>query len=383
MGRSRGIRRGYSVARDPVAAAREFHALVAQPGGAGLVVFFCSPAYELDALAGALRGLFEDTQVVGCTTAGEIGPTGYLDGSITGFSIPAEDCCAASELIPAISAFQVSRGHAAADAVMEHFLRRNGAAVDPATTFAMLLSDGMSTNEEALVASIHGRMGNIPLLGGSAGDDLRLQQTFVFQDGRFHPDAALLTLIRTRYPFKTYRCQHFAGSGVKMVVTQADPLTRVVGEINAEPAGREYARIAGLDPDSLTPMLFAEFPVLVRVGGEYHVRSIQRMNEDGSLTFFCAIDEGVVLTLARREDIVANLDAFFRQVRHEVGAPQLVIGFDCILRSLEAEKRQVKHQLGRILSANNVVGFCTYGEQFGAMHVNQTFTAVAIGEAAA
>ncbi len=107
------------------------------------------------------------------------------------------------------------------------------------------------------------------------------------------------------------------------------------------------------------------------------------LNDDGSLTFFCAIDEGVVLTLARREDIVANLDAFFRKVRHDVGVPQLVIGFDCILRSLEAEKRQVKHQLGRILSANNVVGFCTYGEQFGAMHVNQTFTAVAIGEAAA
>jgi hypothetical protein len=28
-----------------------------------------------------------------------------------------------------------------------------------------------------------------------------------------------------------------------------------------------------------------------------------------------------------------------------------------------------------------VVGFCTYGEQYMSMHVNQTFTGIAIGEA--
>lgn len=372
------IRRGYSDCQDSAAAAREFHRAVAQPN-MGLVVFFCSASHALDTLARELGLLFGDTHVIGCTTAGEIGPTGYIDGSITGFSIPAEDCCAASELIPELSVFQMSRGHAATDAAMAAFVRRNGAAIDPATTFAMLLSDGMSTNEEALVAAVHGRMGNIPLLGGSAGDDFRLKQTFVYHEGRFHPDAALLTLVRLRHKFRLYKCQHFVGSGTRMVVTQADPAARIVGEINAEPAGEEYARIAGLDAAALTPTLFAEYPVMVRVGGDYYVRSIQKMNEDGSLTFFCAIDEGVVLTLARREDIVDNLNAFFARVRDEMGPPQLVVGFDCILRSLEAEKQQTKHLVSRTLAANNVIGFCTYGEQFAAMHVNQTFTAVVIG----
>ena len=31
------------------------------------------------------------------------------------------------------------------------------------------------------------------------------------------------------------------------------------------------------------------------------------------------------------------------------------------------------------MAKNNVIGFATYGEQFNAMHVNQTFTGVAIG----
>ena len=35
--------------------------------------------------------------------------------------------------------------------------------------------------------------------------------------------------------------------------------------------------------------------------------------------------------------------------------------------------------MSEIFAENNVVGFSTYGEQFEAMHVNQTFTGVAIG----
>ena len=126
-------------------------------------------------------------------------------------------------------------------------------------------------------------------------------------------------------------------------------------------------------------MAFAEYPVMVRVGGEYYVRSIQKVNEDGSLTFFCAIDEGVVLTLARHEDMIAALDRFFRDTRREMGEPQLVIGFDCVLRAVEAQTRQVKHLAGRIMADNKVIGFNTYGEQFASMHVNHTFTGVFIG----
>jgi hypothetical protein len=382
MGTDQEIRRGCALARDPVQAAREFHAAVFQPHGAGLVVFFCAPTYDLDTLAAEMARLFAGTPLIGCTTAGEIGPDGYVEGSVTGFSLPADECTAASVLIPGLSDFNMTRGHDAAEAAIAALAARSGLPVDPATTFAMLLSDGISTNQEALIASLQGRMANLQMLGGAAGDDMHYKRTCIYHDGQFHPDAALLTLIKTSRPFRIYRCQHFFGSETKMVVTEADPVARVVSEINAEPAGAEYARIIGLRPDQLTPARFAESPVMVRVGGEYHARSIQRMNDDGSLTFYCAIDEGVVLTLARRQDIVENLDTFFAKVRGEMGSPRLVIGFDCVLRSLEAEHRQTKHKLGRILSANNVVGFCTYGEHYRAMHVTQTFTALVFGSTA-
>nr|WP_294513895.1 FIST N-terminal domain-containing protein [uncultured Rhodopila sp.] len=383
MATDQEIRRGCSLARDTVQAAREFHAAVLQPDGAGLVVFFCAPTYDLDLLAAEMARLFAGTPLIGCTTAGEIGPDGYLEGSITGFSLPAAECTAASVLIQGLSDFNMSRGHDAAEAAIDGLAGRSGQAVDPETTFAMLLSDGISTNQEVLIASLQGRMANLQMLGGSAGDDMHYERTCIYHAGRFHADAALLSLIKTSRPFRIYRCQHFFGSDTRMVVTAADPVARIVSEINAEPAAAEYARIIGLRPDQLTSARFAESPVMVRVGGEYHARSIQRMNDDGSLTFYCAIDEGVVLTLARRQDIVENLDTFFAKVRGEMGSPGLVVGFDCVLRSLEAEHRQTKHKLGRILSANNVVGFCTYGEHYRAMHVTQTFTALVFGSTGA
>jgi hypothetical protein len=100
---------------------------------------------------------------------------------------------------------------------------------------------------------------------------------------------------------------------------------------------------------------------------------------DGSLTFYSAIEQGVVLTLATPGDMVQDLRDVFSSLQDEIGKPQLVIGFDCVLRRLEMERRQTRHVASRIMADNNVVGFATYGEQFHAMHLNHTFTGVAIG----
>ena len=58
---------------------------------------------------------------------------------------------------------------------------------------------------------------------------------------------------------------------------------------------------------------------------------------------------------------------------------EVVIGFECVLNRLEAERNQIKHHLSRLHAANNVTGFASFGEQWGSMHVNQTFTGIAIG----
>ncbi len=370
------IATGVSCVQDTVLAAREFYDAVQSPD-LDTVLFFCSPQYDLDLLGRELKTLFGDVHLVGCTTAGEITPRGYIEGSITGVGFSAPDFAAVSEVIGDLKDLSIATVREVVQSAIAR-LDQKAPRRAPGTTFAFVMIDGMSQQEEQVASSVFNALGDIPLLGGSAGDDLSYIASYVYQDGAFHSASAALLLVHTTHPFKIFKTEHFSSTGKKMVVTAAGS-DRRVEELNAVPAAREYARVIGVPKEELNPLVFAAHPLVVRVGGEYHVRSIQRVNEDDSLSFLCAIDEGIVLTVAESGDIVQDLERQFSELRSSLNNVQVVIGCDCILRRLEMERKEVKSAISEILLGNKVIGFSTYGEQYHSMHVNQTFTAVAIG----
>ncbi len=118
---------------------------------------------------------------------------------------------------------------------------------------------------------------------------------------------------------------------------------------------------------------------MLRIGGEYFVRSIQKVNDDGSLTFFCAIDSGLVLTVAQPRNLLENLQANLSRVTEEIKEPAFIFGCDCILRRLEMSQRDELDQAKEILAPYPFIGFSTYGEQYGGIHVNHTLTGLAVG----
>lgn len=378
------LRRACSQAGDADAAAREIHDGLTNGGrdmDLALVLVFCSSHFDLLRMAEGLSRRFGDVPVVGCTSAGELTPLGYLSGAVTGVAFPRRDFAAVVERMDNVSGFEIGDAKPVARRALD---RAEAASADlgpGARPIGIFLVDGLCVREELMVSALYDALGDVPLIGGSAGDDLEFKKTWVLHEGRFHEDAALLIMLSTTRPFQVFRNQHFVHTDKKMVVTQADPARRIVTEINAEPAAKEYARLVGLEGEPLTQMIFAAHPVVVRTGGEYYVRAIQKLNDDESLTFFCAIDEGIVLTVAEGVDIVQNLEDLFQRLTAEMGPPDLVLGFDCVFRSLEIEQKQLKQVVSGVLARHNVVGFCTYGEQYNAMHVNQTFTGLAIGAA--
>lgn len=374
------VRTGTSRSRDPRIAAAELFAALDQPD-IRLAVFYCASDFDLPALADALRAHFRNVNLIGCTTAGEITPVGYLDGALTGFSLASPSLAVQTRAF-ALDPFDSAATAAGVTAMLSALGERDGMPASAADSFAFLLVDGLSMQEELVVSCMHRQLRGIDLIGGSAADDTRFGATHLYVDGHFHQHIALLSVIRTDLPFVAFRTQHFVPSDQRMVVTAADPTRRTVSEINGCPAAEEYARLIGLDSSQLTAMVFATYPVMVRVGGQYFVRSIGKLNDDGTLQFFCAIDEGVVLTIAKGVDLIQNLETAFANVREVVGEPQLVLGCDCLFRRVETDRDGTREAVGRIFAANKVIGFATYGEQYNAMHVNQTFTGVAIGRRA-
>ena len=97
------VRKGTSQTHDVELAAQELFEALNQPD-IKLAVFYCSPAYDLPALAGALHERFQDIPLIGCTTAGEITPMGYLSGALTGFSLAAPSMEVATRLISSCAA---------------------------------------------------------------------------------------------------------------------------------------------------------------------------------------------------------------------------------------------------------------------------------------
>ncbi len=162
-------------------------------------------------------------------------------------------------------------------------------------------------------------------------------------------------------------------------MTEADTANRIVKEINGLPAAEEYARLLGVDVHELNTMSFAASPVVVMIDGTDYVRSIQKANPDGSLTFFCAIEEGLVLRVSHGVGLMSNLEQTFDNIHSEIGSPKVVIACDCVLRKMEILRSGLNDQVAEIYQSNKTVGLNSYGEQFNGVHVNQTFTGIAIG----
>ncbi|GAB4272073.1 MAG: FIST N-terminal domain-containing protein [Pararhodobacter sp.] len=366
------IRRAEATADD----AGAVEALVAGlgPGPFALVAVFAAPEVESADLVGRLSAALGDTPLIGCTTAGEITSGGYAEGMIVAVALTAAHFDAQTFLIPDL-------GRMEPQPLISDMIRARGrlSRRNPAWSheFAFLLVDGLSTKEDELASTLAPGLGGVPLFGGSAADGTRFLETFVFHGGRIWRNAAVLTLVRTECPVRVFKFDHFRPTETRMVVTQADPARRVVRMINAEPAAREYARLLGKDPAQLTPFTFAAHPVVVRLGGQHHVRSIRQVDENGDLIFYSAIDEGLVLTLAEPLDMVAHLAQELSALSNPT-PPVGILACDCVLRRMEAQEKQLSGQLSALMRAHGVTGFSTYGEQRNAMHVNQTLTGVAI-----
>ncbi|MCD6162834.1 MAG: FIST C-terminal domain-containing protein [candidate division Zixibacteria bacterium] len=370
------VKRGYSCLPDEAQAVKEFYNQIYHPEMTAVVIF-ASSKLNLDKLGNELKQAFT-VPVIGCSTSGEITPDGYREGSLTGFSLTSEKLKVLTYNINPLDNLNTSQIQDIGTSVKQHLSEEQKKDAN-AKAFGLFLIDGLSVMEEIVIANLYSALGNIPLIGGSAGDDIAFKKTCIYSDGQFISNMATVTLIITSLPFETFKIQHFTPTDKKLVITQAIPSLRVVKEINGKPAAWEYARLIGLKIDELEPMVFSKYPVMLKIGGEYYVRSIQKTNDDGSLTFFCAIDEGLVLTLSKSSDLVSHLESSLADISQKVPNPQLIIGFECILRRLEVIEKDLASDVGKIMKRHNVVGFHTYGEQYNSIHVNQTFTGVVIG----
>ena len=333
------------------------------------VIFFCSSNYNLSLLGKALEKHF-DCPIIGCTTAGEIG-TSYTDDSIVAISFSSK----AFKLTPMLfeNIDQLDQ------AEIENLASKNSHHPSFKNRVGFLLIDGMSGKEESVIHKIYHTFSPLKIIGGSAGDGLKFEKTFVYTGGTFHNNAAVFTVIETVLDIETFKLQHFEPSDIDFVVTSADPEKRIIYEINGEPAAEYYASLLGTTIKDLSTLSFSVHPTMLKLGDEWYLRSITSSNDDGSLNTACAIETGLPLTVGQAKNITESLDDWASQIKQKFSSISLTLGCDCVSRKLEIIDKGIKDKMEDTLNQFKLYGFNTYGEQYNSIHINQTLTGIVFG----
>ena len=144
-----------------------------------VVVFvFYGTSHQGGEVSSAFARALPGALMVGCTTMGEISPKGSTEASMSVLAM-GRPCRAAAERIPDVDGFRFADG----GPLMSRLAAGLGLScdeLDPKRHVVLTLTDGLSTNQEQLFASLGEAVPELALVGGSAGDDFEMLATHCF-----------------------------------------------------------------------------------------------------------------------------------------------------------------------------------------------------------
>lgn len=333
-----------------------------------MIIFFASSNYDADLLSSTLQASFGSIVIFGCSTAGEIISGKMLKNSIVAMAFDSQSIEDVKvEVIENVKS-DCDIGNAF-DSFKQHF-QISMVDLDYNKYVGIILVDGLSGCEENIMDKI-GDKTNITFIGGSAGDDLKFAQTFVFANGKAYTDAALLAVIKPTLGFDVIKTQSFKALNKKLVATKVNTEAREIIEFDNIPAVQAYAEALGVAVEDAANY-FMSNPVGLIYGDEIYVRSPQRI-EGSNMIFYCNILEGMEVSILESTDIVNDTQQAIQAKLKELGNISAMIDFHCILRTLELEQQSKTEDYGKMLADIPTIGFSTYGEEYIG-HVNQTST---------
>jgi hypothetical protein len=341
-----------------------------------LVIVYTSVRYDLAMLLSGVRGVTGETPLVGATTAAHF-QNGGLTPPRTGVSVLVLTSGSYRFGVAAVSglragAFAVGRSLARA--------AREAAGPDaPAHAALLLLADGLVGDQQALLNGVHRVAGAaVPVVGGAAGDDRRMRETFVFCGDRVLTDAAVAVWINSDQPLRVVMGHGWRPVGLPLLVTRVDGA--VVHEIAGRPARDVYEEHLRHGSDMVeSDMVETDEPLderktrarrathalaLIEPSGAQLIRSAY-LAPDGLIRTFTPLPHyaAVQIVSGRRDDLLEASQGIVDQLPTD-RQPGVLLAFSCLSR-LEVLGERSGEEPARLQAAAGDVptfGFYTYGE---------------------
>ena len=332
-----------------------------------LVVVFCSESYDLEALSKGICSEAGHVPVIGCSTAGEIATDGPSDAGVVvvalggpGFSVATGVGTEASVDLRGATARAVETCMAAVE-------RRTHSVI-------LLLTDGLGGDQMEVVRGAYGVVGaEIPLVGGCAGDDLKMKRTYQLFDDRVLRDSVVAAALSSDGPIGIGVRHGWRRVGEPMLVTGSRGSR--VESLDDQPALDVYLRRSGApaaaheDPDAFTRFALTHPLGISRRNGE-EVRFVAEAGfADRSIGCIASVPQGGLAWIMEGDAdsvLEATDGACADALGGFAGAPPLgLIAFDCIARRGVLGDAGIRQEIGRIAAVAGgapVAGFYTYGE---------------------
>ena len=239
----------------------------------------------------------------------------------------------------------------------------------------LLLTDGLAGDQQEIVRGAYGVLGaGVPLVGGCAGDDLKMTRTFQFHGDEVLTDAVVAAGIASDAPLGIGVRHGWRRVGEPMLVTSS--AGNRVYTLDDRPALDVYLEHLGLeepadgDQEGLARLALTHPLGLSRPGGEEKVRFISGGDfAERSLSCIAEVPQGALVWIMEgdAQSVLEATDAAAGDSLAALeGRPPLgMIAFDCIARRGVLGDEGIQAEIDRLaaLAAGApIAGFYTYGE---------------------
>jgi hypothetical protein len=326
-------------------------------------ILFAAIDFEHELILKEIEQVFDEIELIGCTTDGEISSVlGFQQDSLTLMLF-----CSDTVKIHAGVGYGAKENPLAAaeKAVTQATEKSSHAAKLCISVPASYIADGSTTSGELMLKGLKQALGEeIPILGGTAGEQFRLKTSYQFFGNQVLTDSIPVLIFSGDVLFSHGIGCGWQTIGRKSIATKAEGT--VLYEIDGEPAVKYYQQYLGDRPPS------AENSLCVYEGDSerYYMRVPNTHDpEVGSINFLGDIPEQSVVQLtdiSRDEVINASKTSFNRALAAYPGTtPEAVLIFSCCgRRSLLGTRAKEEYQLVKQALPQEIpiCGFYTYGE---------------------
>lgn len=296
-----------------------------------IALLFNSVGYDQKKFMEGIKSVLPDTDIVGCTTsAGILVPDGYMideTGTAEMLALDDEEMTVAAYGMPKKKSARETGREVAMKALEK-------AGLDYAPDYFFMSAS--PAEEEEYIKGIQDVIGRVPCFGGSAADNTVEGKWSIFYNDTIYSDGVVAAFFYTGKDIATVYTGAYNETKDMGIITKLND-TRVLAEIDGEPAVEKYKNWRGLKDEDVTggnllvTTITSPLGVKDRLGNLTAIRHPMNGNEDKSMNIGAnlAVGTAVVRMEASVDELIASVPKTLKELKKKCPNPSSYLLVHC------------------------------------------------------